>query len=294
MQKMKVHFKSVKSLSIFLAIMSLFITEILGQQTEPMRVMSYNVRYKNTIDSINGWEYRRDEVAALIKYHQGDIVGLQEANPEQVRDLEQRLEEYAWYGVPRVGGSNGELTPVFFRKDRYSLLDSGTFWFSETPNVKESKSWDAMFPRIASWCKLKETTTGMEFFFFNTHFDHRGETAREKSAEIIRQQIDSIAGSHPVILTGDFNSQENSVAYQTIVENKGLKDALQISETPHYGPVNTSSGFFVSEKPVMARIDYIFVNNKVKVLQHATITDQQEGRYYSDHLPVIAEIQLLR
>ena len=261
---------------------------------QDLRVMSYNVRYKNSIDSINGWEYRKGNVAGLIKYHKVDIFGTQEANWDQLGDMEKSLPEYKWYGIPRVAGKNGEFTAIFYLKDRFTLLDSGTFWYSETPYVKESKSWDAFYPRIASWCKLKDKKSGSVFFFFNTHFDHRGAIAKEKSAEILRSQIDSIAKKSPVIVTGDFNSIDTSTPYKTMVAGGTLKDALHISEMPHYGPVNTSSGFTVSDKPIRGRIDYIFVNDKVKVLQHATITDQQEGRYYSDHLPVISEVKILK
>jgi len=259
-----------------------------------MRVMSYNVRYKNGIDSLNGWDYRKGNVAALVKYHKVDVFGTQEANWDQLGDMEKSLPEFKWYGVPRMAGKNGEFTAIFYLKDRYTLLDSGTFWYSETPYVKESKSWDAFYPRIASWCKLKDKKSGDVFFFFNTHFDHRGAIAKEKSAEILRSQIDSIAKKMPVIVTGDFNSVDSSTPYKTMVAGGILKDALDITETPHYGPVNTASGFAVSNKPIQARIDYIFVNNKVKVLQHATITDQQEARYYSDHLPVISEVRILK
>ena len=107
-------------------------------------------------------------------------------------------------------------------------------------------------------------------------------------------QIDSLAGKSPVIVTGDFNSTPTSPAYKTLTEGKKLLNALDVSETPHYGPINTSSGFEVKKEPIRSRIDYIFVNEKVKVLEHATLSDQQEGRYYSDHLPVIAEIELLK
>ncbi|WP_149244587.1 endonuclease/exonuclease/phosphatase family protein [Dyadobacter sp. 32] len=278
-----------RAVMVFAAILS-----VAAAMAQNMRVMSYNVRYKNTIDSINGWEFRKGNVVGLIKYHKVDIFGTQEGNTEQLADLEKSLPEFKWYGVPRVAGKNGEFTAIFYIKERYTLLDSGTFWFSETPFVKESKSWDAMYPRIASWCKFKDKKSGQVFFLFNTHFDHRGEIARQKSAEIIRQQVELIAKKAPVIVTGDFNSVETSKAYKTIVEGGQLKDALHISETPHYGPVNTSSGFAVSSKPIRARIDFIFVNDKVKVLQHATITDQQEARYYSDHLPVVAEVKLVK
>lgn len=270
------------------------ITLCCQSQAQEMRVMSYNIRYKNSIDSINGWEFRKQNVAGLIRYHQADVVGVQEAQPDQIANLEKLLPDFAWYGVPRVAGKSGEYTAIFYRKKRFKLLDSGTFWFSETPNVKESKSWDAMFPRTASWGKFSDNVSGTEFYFFNTHLDHRGEIARQKSAEILHAQIKAITGKKAVILMGDFNSTPTSVAYRKLVAGDKLLDSYEISETPHYGPVNTSSGFFVREEPIKSRIDYIFVNKKVKVLQHATLSDQQEGRYYSDHLPVIAVVEVSR
>ncbi|MCE6992635.1 endonuclease/exonuclease/phosphatase family protein [Dyadobacter sp. CY323] len=259
-------------------------------QAQSTRVLSYNIRYKNSTDSINGWEYRKANVAGLVKYHKADVLGVQEAQPSQMTDLETLLPEYAWYGVPRVSGKSGEFTAIFYRRDRYELVSSGTFWYSETPNVKESKSWDAFYPRTASWCKLKDKKSKKTFFIFNTHLDHRGVVAREKSAEVLLAQIDSIAGKSPVVVTGDFNSTPTSAAYKKLVDGKKLIDAFEITETPHYGPVNTSSGFEVKKEPIRARIDYIFVNQKFKVLEHATLSEQQEGRYYSDHLPVIAVI----
>lgn len=263
-------------------------------QAQNLRVMSYNIRYKNTIDSINGWEFRKDNVAGLIRYHQADLVGLQEAQSSQMTDLERLLPEFGWYGVPRVEGKAGEYTAILYRTDRFRVLDSGTFWFSETPHVKESKSWDAFYPRTASWCKMADLRSGGEFYFFNTHLDHRGEIARQKSAEVLHAQITALTGQQAVILTGDFNASPTSITYQKMVEGGKLMDAYIQTKTTHYGPVNTSSGFWVSKDPIRSRIDFIFVNAKVRVLQHATLTDQQEGRYYSDHLPVMAVVDLSR
>ena len=262
--------------------------------TEEIRVMSYNIRYLNKIDSINGWEFRRDNVTSLVKYHRADILGVQEAVLVQIQDMTERLPGFKWYGVPRVSGPAGEFTAIFYKEEKFKLVDSGSFWFSETPYVKESKSWDAMFPRIASWCKFRDKKTGVEFYFFNTHFDHRGEIARQNSAIILSQQIDSISKSLPVIVTGDFNSTPNTIAYRKIIESGKLKDARDISQIPHYGPGNTAFGFQVSDKNKGVRIDFIFVSNKVKVLEHATITDQQEARYYSDHLPIVAVTKISR
>lgn len=265
---------------------------VFAQGIKEARVMTYNIRYKNSIDSINSWEFRKDNVASLIKYHQADIIGVQEAFLTQIHDLVDRLPGYKWCGVARVTGPSAEYAAIFYRADKYRLIDSGTFWFSETPYIKETKSWDAMYPRVASWCKFRELKTGVVFYHFNTHLDHVGEIARQHSAEILNQQIDSIAKKMPVLLTGDFNSVPTSVSYKKIIDHASLKDALIITKTPHYGPENTSSGFTVSARPIRGRIDYVFVNDKVEVLQHVTITDQTEGRYYSDHLPVLTVLNI--
>lgn len=280
----------IKLLNILL-LASFWSIQAIAQQPTDLKVMTYNIRYKNTIDGINGWDFRKENVAALIRYHEADVVGLQEANAEQVKDLELLLPEYSWYGVARVEGPQGEFTPIFYRKDRLEMLDSGSFWYSETPEVKESKSWDAMYPRIASWCQLSDKRNGAIFFFFNTHFDHQGKIAREKSSQVLRLYTDSLAVNKALIITGDFNSTEATPAYQHITHGK-VRDALYIAGIPHYGPVHTASGFEVKTELIRARIDYIFVNEHIQVKSHATLTDQKEGRYYSDHLPVIAKIAI--
>jgi endonuclease/exonuclease/phosphatase family metal-dependent hydrolase len=279
---------------LFIKLLTVLTVLALQSYGQSHRILSYNIRYQNSIDSINGWEFRKENVVGLIRYHQADVVGVQEAQPGQIKDLEQMLPEFAWYGVPRVEGKSGEYTAIFYKKDKYQLVSSGTFWYSETPHVKESKSWDAYFPRTASWCKLKDKKSGAQFFVFNTHLDHRGVVAREKSAEVLLQQIDAVAGRAPVIVTGDFNTTPSSVPYQKLTEGKRLFDSIHITAMPHYGPINTSSGFTVQKQPIRARIDYVFVSDKVKVLQHATLSDQQEGRYYSDHLPVLAVVDLVK
>jgi endonuclease/exonuclease/phosphatase family metal-dependent hydrolase len=255
-----------------------------------LRIMTYNIRYLNTIDSINVWDNRKDKIAGFIKYHQADLIGVQEAVFSQIEDLQEKLPDFSWYGVGRMDGKNdGEFSAIYYRKSRFALMDSGTFWYSEEPYKPGSKSWDAYFPRVASWVKLKDVQTGRTFFHFNTHYDHRGSYAREKSSEVLVKEIATIAAKFPVLVTGDFNATESSKPYQIIVNNTGLLDAKYISKTPHYGPDGTSSGFWVKGK-LRDKIDYIFVNQPVQVLQHAILTDHQNGRYFSDHLAVIAEV----
>ena len=286
---------SIKKLTFF-SILILFGLTLEANAFKPkvfkataIRVLSYNIRYKNTIDSINGWEYRKDKVVGLIKYHNADLIGMQEAEFSQVRDLELMLPDFAWYGVGRIDGKEkGESCAIFYRKSRLKLLDSGTFWLSEEPNIIGTKSWDSFFPRVASWGKFKDLYTGKIFFHFNTHYDHRGEIARQKSSELLVKKVNSLAGNLPVFVTGDFNTINTSIAYKNIVENTSLFDAHFISKEPHYGPKGTSSGFLVKGN-VDRKIDYIFVNSQISVIKHAVLSEQQEGRYYSDHLPVIIE-----
>jgi endonuclease/exonuclease/phosphatase family metal-dependent hydrolase len=258
---------------------------------ENIRVMSYNVRYDNPGDGENRWSNRKDRLTKLISYHAPDVFGTQEVLLNQLQDIEKALPQYAWYGAGRDDGKQaGEFSAVFYNKDRFTLLDKGTFWLS--PELaKPSKGWDAAIVRVCSWVKLKDKNTSRDFFLFNTHFDHIGVQAREQSAALIVKKIKELAGNMPVILTGDFNTPDTAAPYKTIISSNILKDARELSKTGHYGPDGSFSTFEVASK-LGERIDYIFVNNQYEVLRHAILTDSQNGRYPSDHLPVIAEIRL--
>ena len=250
-------------------------------------VMTYNIRNSNAKDSINSWEFRKENLAAQVLYHHPDIIGMQEALPDQLHYLHSQLKQYNWYGVGRNKEKSNEYSPVFYRKDKFDILDSATFWLSETPKIPSSKGWDAALPRICSWVKLKDKRTKQIFFFFNTHLDHVGKLARKNGVELILKEIAKLSKNSPVIFTGDFNFNATTENYKRITLQ--LKDAQFISNTTHYGPLGTSSGFWVN-KPVKGKIDFIFVSRDIKVLQHAVLTDQMEGRYFSDHLPVITKI----
>lgn len=258
---------------------------------EPIRVMSYNIRYATDADGKHAWKFRKERVANQIQYYEVDLLGMQEVLYEQLAYLADQLPEYAWYGKGRDDGRDaGEFSPIFYRKDKFTLLDKGTFWLSETPE-KPGKSWDAALPRIVTWVKLKTNADGQEFYYFNTHFDHQGEKARENSARLIVQKINSMAGGEPVVLTGDFNASPQAQPYQILTAAQStLHDAYAISTLPHLGPTQSFSGFEVAPKMPGDRIDYVFVNDKVEVRKHAILTDIREGAYASDHLPVLAEI----
>lgn len=260
----------------------------------PLKTMSFNIRYDNQGDGINVWENRKDLVAQTIKFHDIDICGLQEVLDHQLQNLAEMLPEYDWIGVGRDDGAKkGEYAPVFFRSDRLKLLESGFFWLSETPEIAGSFGWDAACTRIVTWGKFSFLNSGEEFYFFNTHFDHVGQVARENSAGLLLEKINSMTSFEPVFVTGDFNCTEENKAYSILTSGKEdvskLQDSQKLSENGHYGGTQTFNGFKPDLRPNNI-IDYIFVRNTGPVLNHGIIADRWDGRFVSDHYPVLAEV----
>lgn len=257
---------------------------------EGLRIMSYNIRYNNPGDGKRAWDYRKEEVASLIHFYSPDLVGLQEVLHGQLLYLEEQLSDYGRIGVGRDDGKQaGEYSPVFYRKDQLGLLDQGTFWLSGTPD-QPSVGWDASMERIATWGQFRRKEQGDTVFVLNTHFDHRGEQARQQSARLIRQWISQHAADHPVMVTGDFNSSPTSVPYQILVGGGGLQDAYTISQLPSVGPDLSFSGFVVTDSLPGERIDYVFVSPAVQVKRHAIVASFNNGYFPSDHLPVVADV----
>lgn len=271
-----------------------------GQEAvaQSLNAMTWNIRYNNPGDGINAWPNRKDWVAEIIIKNNVDIAGLQEVLIEQLEDLKVRLPEMDVYGVGRDDGKNaGEFAPIYFRKDRFELVDKSTFWLSLTPDKTASKGWDAALPRIASWVKLKDRRTGTVFYVMNTHFDHRGTQARAESATLLLKHLREQFVDHPVILTGDLNTTPDSPPYNTLI-GKGTQtrpvylDAYEHSVQKPKGPDSTWNGFdaIVPNR----RIDFVFTTKSVRVERFQTLDDQRESRFPSDHLPVIAELELMK
>lgn len=256
------------------------------------RVMTYNLRFDQIEDDQNQWIFRKDRLVKLIQDHAPDLLGVQEPLPEQVTDLKVALPEFEEYGVGRDDGDNqGEFNTIFYRFACFELLDKGTFWLSQTPEIPGSKGWDASYTRICSWVKLRFRRTQQILYHFNTHFDHIGVSARLESARLLLDRIQKIADSSTsVILTGDFNTNPDSDPYRTIVTGSTLQDAINLADTPHVGPKGTWATFSVAEQ-IGDRIDFIFVTpQNIRVLKHAILTDSNGESYPSDHLPVLAEL----
>ena len=265
-----------------------------------LKVMTFNIRLNLASDGANAWPNRREMTTSMIRFYAPDIFGVQEALLDQVTDLEKRLLDYSWIGVGRDDGREaGEFMAIYFLKDRFELLDQATFWLSETPEIP-SLGWDAGWIRVVTWGHFTDLHTGKTFYHFNTHLDSQGEQARQAGARLLLSKMKSITASEPVVLTGDFNADPTSKAYEIVtqgVNGGGFKliDSQKISQHPHHGPKRTFNGFDLNSlKTEVGPIDYIFVQNRIDVLKHATLSDTFHGFFPSDHMPVYAELSLAK
>ncbi|AIM38834.1 endonuclease [Sphingobacterium sp. ML3W] len=258
---------------------------------QQIRIATYNIRQKNNHDTGNMWNERKDAVANLIKFHNFEIFGVQEAFIDQVKDLQERLPDFKTVGVGRDDGAEeGEHSSIFYNKNRFEATKSGTFWLSATDTKQPNKGWDAALPRICTWAILKDKKSGKSFIFMNTHFDHVGVVARKESAKLILEKAKELAGKLPLILTGDFNVDEHDEAYFTLANSKTVVDSYEVSPRI-YEPSSSFNGWGKSIKS-KGRIDHIFVVPQIKVTNYAILTDTYEGKFPSDHFPVTADISL--
>ena len=283
---------------IFYFIIIIFISIIACSRNSDkgaIKAMTLNVRYDNPHDSLNAWPNRAAIVCNLIKNEKPDVIGMQEVLLHQYELIDSVLNEYGSVGVGRSDGAKaGEMNPVFFRKERFDMVRTKTFWLSEAPEVPGSMGWGSSLPRIVTWMELVDKNSHEHFFFFNTHFAHDSDSARIKSAEILLQCVDSISKGFPFIITGDFNMLSTSKGYAILTGPHEsvplLKDSYLISDKNPDGPAYTFNGF--TDKQGSGRIDYIFVKDGMTVLEHSTIVKKVRGVYISDHWPVEALVSI--
>lgn len=262
------------------------------ERADRYSAMTYNIRLDIASDGDNAWPHRRSALTGLVAYYAPDLVGMQEVLLHQKQAVEADLPGYQFVGVARDDGRDkGEFSPLGFRRDRFALVASGTFWLSPTPDVP-GKGWDAAYPRVASWARLRDKAAKRSLLVVNTHMDHVGQVARLESARQIRRWLsDNRKVGETLVLMGDFNSPTDSPAYAAIVEPGAgaLRDTLTISRTPHFGPLGTFTAFKI-EQVAPSPIDHIFVSDDVAVLRHATLTQHIGGKLPSDHYPVLADL----
>lgn len=255
----------------------------------PIKVITFNIRYDNPNDGENSWNNRYELVVKTLNFYEPDIFGLQEALFSQVQRIDSIMVNYSYYGVGRDDGiTKGEFSPIFYNKDKYLLLESETTWLSDTPE-KPSVGWDASLERIVTYCLFEDIRLKTKIAVFNTHYDHQGTEARENSSKLINEKIKKILNT-PVILMGDFNSIPNSKTIEILKEY--INDSKEIAETD-YGSYFTYNAWILNNNPPFFPIDYIFVNDKIKVKKYAVLSTIFNNRYSSDHFPVFIEAKII-
>jgi endonuclease/exonuclease/phosphatase family metal-dependent hydrolase len=268
-----------------------------------IKVVSYNIRYGTARDGDNSWENRKQVVFDSLKAQAPDLVGLQEALRFQIDEILRALPNLRVAGVGRDDGkSKGEYSAILFDSDRLELLTSSTFWYSDTPEVPGSKSWGNNIPRICTWARLRDRQTNSHFYLFNTHFDHRSQPSRERSAQALIEAIRLRDHQDPVIVTGDFNAGENNLAIRYLKGDENLppgtgqaRESLPLVDTfralhPDKKLVGTFGGFKGSQDG--EKIDYVFVTPGPQIVSAEIDHFSVNGRYPSDHYPVTATIIL--
>jgi endonuclease/exonuclease/phosphatase family metal-dependent hydrolase len=270
----------------------IYIFLILGSisYSQNLKLMSYNIRLDVSSDGQNAWPVRKDFFASQIQFYEPDIMGVQEAMPNQVLDLEQMLPQYNQVGIGREGQGKGESSNIFYKKEKLEVVETNTFWLSDTPD-SISKGWDAACHRVCTYALFRENDSDTLFWVFNTHLDHVGIEARVKAISLILSKIDQLnTANYPVVLMGDFNLEPDD---KSIIDlKKKMNDARELSVKIAFGPIGTFNNFEF-DKPVTKRIDYIFIskNAKLEVKKYAVLTDSKNLRYPSDHFPVYVEIK---
>ena len=259
-----------------------------------VRVLTFNLRYINSSDSgAKAWTERRDAVAELIKKDAADFIGTQEAFREMLDDVKSRVAGYGEIGVGREDGkTKGEYSAILFREAAWSVEASGTFWLSDTPEVVASSTWGNKVTRICTWGRFKHKTSGRELFFYNAHFDHQSQPAREKSAALILQRISDRGSKSPFIFTGDLNATPDNPAITTLQKGPlALTDAwLSLHKEVPATAMGTFNDF--TGKQDGPHIDYIFAPAEITPVESAILRDAKNGNCPSDHFPVRATFRL--
>lgn len=255
-----------------------------------LNVMTYNIRYAADQPEVHSWKNRRDGI--LQSFRNIDMAGLQEVMPVQVKDLYSGISGYKIiYRSRETDSLTGEGVPILYNDDKFLLLFSGTFWLSDTPEIPGSNTWEAACNRIVTWGRFIDKESNIGFFVFNTHLDHISQIARENGTRLILNTIKMMAPGFPVILTGDFNADENNNVYKMIIES-GLKDTYR---EIHSDRDITDATFHGWQHDIgLTRIDYVFVTPDFEVRNARVIKEKVNGIYPSDHFAVVSELELIK
>ena len=279
----------MKKLTFLLVLASIFSFSFLNFISDPIKIISYNIRYNNPNDGKDIWENRRETITDFIEKEAPDFLGLQEVNFPQIQYLNSNLINYSFIGVGRDDGkTRGEFSPIYFNESKYNLLLSNTFWLSKTPD-NISVGWDAAMERICTYGLFKQKNDGSKVWVFNTHFDHIGNVAREKSIDLILSKIkDLTKDKDQIIITGDFNLSDDSVPIKKLQNFYNDVNIKMDNKSKFYGTFNN----FKIDNNYNNRIDYIFYKNFDLIKSSHLHIKTDQGRWASDHHPVIAILKI--
>jgi endonuclease/exonuclease/phosphatase family metal-dependent hydrolase len=256
-----------------------------------LTVMTYNLKFASS-NAPNAWNVRRPIMREVIRQAAPDVFGTQEGLYAQLRDLAADLPEYAWIGLGREGGSRGEFMAVFYRTGRLEPLAFDHFWLSDTPEVIASRTWTTKHRRMVTWMKFLDRQTKQEFFLWNTHFDDKIQSAREKAAKLVRERVEALGSKLPLILTGDFNAAGGTnAAYKILTDGGFFADTWMTAKERKGEGLNTSNGFQAIRRNGV-RIDWILTRGDVVADSIEIVTFSRDGQFPSDHFPVVARMRM--
>ena len=258
-----------------------------ARATDPLSVMSFNIRLPAESDGVDYWETRKPLAVRMLREQQPDVIGLQELVKAQADYLARELPQYAWFGRGREADGGGEHMGVFYRKDRLKVIESGDFWLSDTPEVPGSITWGHPHPRMVTWALFEQRSDGRRFYLFNTHLPYRDEdeAARLKGARAIARHLATLPDDVPVVLTGDFNTTPDSDAHAVLAGT--LQDAW--TTAPRVEGIDATFHGFTGKAD--RRIDWIFVRG-AQLESITSVTTRWNNRYPSDHFPLVATLRL--
>jgi endonuclease/exonuclease/phosphatase family metal-dependent hydrolase len=272
----------------------LWVTVAAQPEPIPLNVMSFNIRYGTANDGGNRWPLRREFLFDVVRDADADLIGVQEALDGQIQELLEALPAYGVIGVGRDDGrTRGEYAAILYRRDRFRVAESGTFWLSDTPDVVASSSWGNAITRICTWARLIDRD-GRGFWHFNVHFDHQSQPSRVRSASLLADRIRNRRfADEPYVVTGDFNVGETNPALEVLTSaapdgSPLLMDSFRVLH-PDATPVGTFTGFSL-DAISGDKIDYVLVPPGTSVRDARIIRTSRDGRYPSDHFPVTARI----
>jgi endonuclease/exonuclease/phosphatase family metal-dependent hydrolase len=269
--------------------MALLLTVLAAATMTDVRVMSFNVRYGTADDGPHSWPHRKEAVYALLKERKPDVIGLQEALRFQVDSIKANVPGYEDVGVGRDDGKEaGEHSSVLYRPDRFTLVKSETFWFSDTPDVVASRHWGNRITRICTWVHLKDRKSGKAFYVYNVHLDHESQPSRERSSDLLLAKINQRHPKDPVIVTGDFNAGEGNEAVKRL-RRAGYLDSFRYAQPE---AVNVGTFHAWKGKKTGEKIDYVFVDGTILTLNAEIVYSSPAGPLVSDHFPVVADLRL--